>query len=305
MRYLTICGTRPEIIKLCDWEDEIIFTGQHFSYDMGEKFLLNKKSTRVHFLPTDIDHSNIGVLTQQLEEKLVLLGSDIIIVHGDTRSTLAGARAAHKLKMCLAHIESGVRCFRDTVEETYRKEIDQLANYNFCPVPNAVEHLKKEGITEGVYFTGDILYDRFLENRECWDFVFVTIHRQENIENKDKLKQLIDSLKDYGYIIFPLHPHTRECLEKFKIDLPRNVVEMPPLGYEETLRYIKDAKLILTDSGGIQREAYWSGTPCKVARESTEWGYYTGAFGNGKAGDKIKEILDNRKPYRKVEGGYA
>lgn len=316
-KILTIVGTRPELIRLCDWEKEIIFTGQHFSYEMGQRFLSDKFKDQlkaIYYLPYDINHSDVDTLVREIKLKLKNpfyegagginkeLNPDCILVHGDTRSALAGARVAKDLNILLAHTEAGVRCFEDTVEEKIRKEIDHLSNYNFCPVPIAVEYLKREGITEGVYFTGDILYDRFLKHQkeDSWDFVFVTIHRFENIENKERLKLLIDNLAQYKTVIFPIHPHTQECLDKFGIKLPSNVLVKSPLDYDETLKFIKDCKLVLTDSGGIEREAFWLGKPCKVLRENTEWKSCTEMFGKGNAGEIIKNILDEKKPYRKV-----
>lgn len=306
MKIYTIIGTRPEIIRLCDWEKEIIFTGQHFDYQMGQRFITDlPKDKYIHYLDCNIDHSKIRVIVGKLIEKINEIGKpDCIIVHGDTRSAIAGALTAKKLKILLAHTEAGVRCYDNTIEEIYRRKIDRISNYNFCPIPIAVNNLRKEGITQGVYFTGDILYDTFIKNRGCWDLVFVTIHRRENIENKDKLKLLIDSLAEYGHVIFPVHPHTRECLDKYNISLPRNVIVKEPLTYKETLQFIRDARLVLTDSGGIQREAFWSGTPCLLARRKTEWGYYTSSFGNGKAGEMIKALLDKKAPYRRIKDGF-
>jgi UDP-N-acetylglucosamine 2-epimerase len=306
MKYLTIIGTRPEIIRLCDWEKEILFTGQHFNYEMGERFLSDlqhpytDECRTIHYLSYDIDHSDIEVIAKEGKKKVKEIKPDCIIVHGDTRSALAGARIAHDLKILLAHTEAGVRAKDETIEQIYRREIDYLSNYNFCPVPNAVDFLRDEGINEGVYFIGDTLYDKFLRKhcKDSWDFVFVTIHRKENIEDRNRLQSLIDNLTQYKNVIFPIHPHTQECLDKFGIELSSNIIKKPPLTYEETLNFIRDAKLILTDSGGIQREAFWSGTPCKVLRPSSEWGYYTTCFGDGNAGAKMLEILETKQPHR-------
>ena len=307
-RIVTVVGTRPEIIRLCDWEQEVIFTGQHNDFKMGQQFLtefsnsnINLKK-KVHHLPHNINHSDIDVIVLNIEKKLKEIGyPDIILVHGDTRSALAGALAGHNCKIIIAHTEAGVRCSDETIEQRYRKQIDNLAHYNFCPVPIAVEYLAKEHITKGVYYVGDILYDSFLKKRSTWNYVFVTIHRRENILNEKKLKTLIDSLEAYPQVILPLHPHTKKQLAEFNIKLPKNVIVLEPLTHKETLRYIKDAELVLTDSGGVQREAFWSGTPCKMARKATEWGFYTsslGAFGDGKAGDKVYKILTNNEPHR-------
>lgn len=305
MNVVTIVGTRPEIIRLCDWEKEVIFTGQHYDPDMGKQFFEEQEGKNLYgvqpYNPLDLNEM-VKVIKEKIKE---FITPNIIIVHGDTRSALAGAIAAHELKICLAHTEAGVRSFDDSsIEEKYRIQIDHIANYNFCPIPQAVYLLKKEAIAEGVYFVGDILYDKFLKERGSWDFVFVTIHRRQNICNKERLKKLIDSLADYSQVIFCIHPHTRKKLEEFKIELPRNTVDREPMSHFETLQFIKDARLVLTDSGGIEREAFWLGTPCKVARKNTEWMCCTGAFGDGKAGEKIYKILTEKQPYRKVENGF-
>jgi UDP-GlcNAc3NAcA epimerase len=307
MRTLTILGTRPELIRICDWEKEILFTGQHFSYEMGQKFLTDaSKDNRIfYYLPSNINHSDVDVLIKEIKKVIKFpfyenageiqkeIKPDYIIVHGDTRSALAGARVAKDFGIKLVHTESGVRCYQDTIEESIRKEIDILSDFNFCPIPDAIDNLKKEGITKGVYFSGDILYDRFLKHHidNSWDFVFVTIHRFENIENKERLSYLIESLKKYKNVVFPVHPHTEECLDKFGITLPPNVLKLDPLDYDKTLRYIRDAKLVITDSGGLERESFWSGTPCEVLRNGSEWRKATSLFGNGNAGENIRKVL--------------
>jgi UDP-N-acetylglucosamine 2-epimerase len=299
MNSLTIVGTRPELIRLCSWENRIVFTGQHKDHDMGEQFL--DKTKKIHYLPYNINHLEAEEMMRPIVDLIGRIGKpDYIISHGDTRSALTSALVAHKLDIILAHTEAGVRCFQDTVEERIRKRIDHLANYNFTPIPQANKLLEREGITQGVYYTGDLLYDTFLKNREKCRFVFVTIHRRENILDKQKLTALIDSLKHYPQVIFPVHPHTKQQLRRFGITLPGNVIPLSPLDHSQTLRYIQDAELVLTDSGGIQREAYWCGTPCKVARKQTEWGVATGQFGNGHAGDKMLDILTRKLPYREV-----
>lgn len=299
MNTLSIVGTRPELIRLCDWEKRVVFTGQHFDHDMGEQFI--DKTKTIHYLPYNIDLNDTDELVRSTLKVLNTLDKpDVIISHGDTRSALASALVAQKLGILLAHTEAGVRCFEDTVEEKIRKQIDHLANYNFTPIRLANEFLKREGITKGVYFTGDLLYDTFLKDGEKAKFIFCTLHRRENILDKERLTKLIDSLKPYPQVLFPVHPHTKKQLHKFGILLPSNVIPLNPLSHSQTLRYIRDAELVLTDSGGIQREAYWSGTPCRVARKRTEWGYVTNAFGGGKAGEIMLDILTRKLPYREV-----
>ena len=302
MRSISVCGTRPEILRLSDWETEVIFTGQHFDEDMGKRFISGLSPRTFHYLPSDIDHSDLFIIASEIMEKIRGIGNpDVIIVHGDTRSAMAGALVAHTLKIPLAHTEAGVRSDDETIEQKHRKQIDKWADFNFCPVPIAVEYLRAEGITKNVFFVGDTLYDLFLKERKPEaDFVFVTIHRAENVENKERLTLLIDNLKDLGTVVFPVHPHTRKCLDKFGIRIPDNVLELPPLNHAETIKYIKDAKYVITDSGGVQREALWSGTPCKIARPDSEWNYYSGAFGNGTAGEKIREILEKNLTKEKV-----
>lgn len=289
--------------------------GQQFLTSLSQNYK-DESRLNIQYLPYGIDHSSVDVITKEIKDKISsgeaiedhdnLLNSkiprpDVVIVHGDTRSALAGARAARDLNIILAHVEAGVRSFNnEQVEEKIRIEIDHLSNYNFCPTPQAVNNLARVGMKDGVYFTGDIMYDRFVREREHKGFTFVTIHRQENIENEERLRLLIDNLKGYNWVIFPLHPHTNQCLAKFGITKPENVEVIPPLDHKQTLWHIRNAKQVLTDSGGIQREAFWSGTPCKVLRDFDEWSDYTQAFGDGHAGDKILDILTNNMPYRRT-----
>jgi UDP-N-acetylglucosamine 2-epimerase len=262
---------------------------------------------------------------------------DWVIVYGDTNSTLAGALCTAKRMIKTVHVEAGLRSYnRSMPEEINRVVSDTLANLLFCPTVQAVKNLELEGITKGVFNTGDVMADGlffFLKaaeekstiltqlglNRK--QFGLVTLHRGGNVDDREKLSDIIKGLKEINFpLIFPVHPRTRKMLEQFNLTLPENIRAIEPLGYLDMLIMELNAECILTDSGGIQKEAYLVGTRCITLRDETEWvetisagwNCLTGAdsskitarfndfkpqgsrpdiYGDGHAADKIIEIL--------------
>jgi len=206
----------------------------------------------------------------------------LMIVYGDTNSSLAGALAAHDTKTKLIHIEAGLRSFDMRMpEEQNRIKIDQLADYLFCPTTLSREYLRFEGIKENVFVTGNLIVDvcqKFarmdLNARNNFDeeFILLTLHRAENVDDVNSLKILVIKLQEISRykIVFPIHPRTKKNLEVNKINLPQNVITIDPVGYLDFLALLKKTKLVLTDSGGVQEEAIILGKPCITLRNTTE-----------------------------------
>jgi UDP-GlcNAc3NAcA epimerase len=212
---------------------------------------------------------------------------DFVLVYGDTNSTLAGAIVAAKLYISLGHVEAGLRSYdRRMPEEINREAADGLSDLLFCPTRIGRENLIREGIVKGVFVTGDVMFDLFMSslpkarlvNPKKWgvaskDYYLATVHRAGNADDPERLSSL---LRGFGRIerpvLFPVHPRTRKALEGLGLKrIPRNLRLVPPVGYLEMIALEKGAKAILTDSGGVQKEAYWLGVPCVTLRGETEW----------------------------------
>lgn len=287
LKTLSIIGTRPQILKLCPWEKNILYTNQHYDEDMMQG--LEVSGRRITFLQrhdTNDPAKTAGLIREAVKDR-----PDVVIVHGDCFSTLAGALYAEGEGIPLAHIEAGPRCFMDTPEEKIRKKVAKLATWHFCPTMEAVENLNREGITENVYLSGDLLYDKYLEDR-C-PYTFCTVHRRENL-TRERLSVILYYISQYGTVLWPMHPHARKVIGEFGLEVPRNVSVLPPLDYKTTMHLIKGARQVITDSGGIERQAFFTGTPCHVFRQASEWESFTktmSQFGNGSAGKTIYRIL--------------
>lgn len=317
MKIITIIGARPQFIKcsiLSDLikeynniEEKIIHTGQHFDKLMSEIFF---KDLNIPIPDYNLNISNLahgamtGRMLEEIEKILIKEKPDITLVYGDTNSTLAGALASSKLDIPIAHVEAGLRSFNKKMpEETNRKLTDHISTYLFCPTIKAIENLNNEGITSNIEIVGDIMYDLFIkhenqeENIHFKDFCLLTLHRQENTEKYEVvynlLKNLNNLMEEYNYrIIFPLHPRTSLLLQKNNFDFNefKQIVYLPPLSYVNMILLEKTSKIIFTDSGGIQKEAYWSKTPCITLREETEWTELVDIGVNILTGLNIKKI---------------
>jgi UDP-GlcNAc3NAcA epimerase len=305
MKIITIVGARPQFVKaaafsryvrqFAEVEEIIIHTGQHFDANMSDIFFTEMDIPKPKYT-LDINNLTHGAMTgrmlEQIEKVLMLENPDVVLVYGDTNSTLAGALAAKKLHYKIAHVESGLRSFNMQMpEEINRILTDRISDYLFCPTANALENLQNEGIIQGknnviVRATGDIMYDAFLfyqqkakdsqiltvNNLEKNKYALVTIHRQENTDDLIALKDIISALEQINeqlQIVLPLHPRTQNILKKNNI-LPKFTI-IDPVGYMDMIQLLSNAKLILTDSGGLQKEAYFVQKPCITLREQTEW----------------------------------
>lgn len=294
MRACIIVGTRPQIIKSQPIIKEfrsrktkltIIHTGQHFDYKMSKTFFkeLKVKDPDINLgVKTGSSAIQLGQTIQKLEKPLQKIKPDVVIIPGDTRSALAGALAANRLGIPIAHVEAGARSYDIRMEEEInRRLIDHMSKILFAPTQNCADNLKNESVLGSIHVSGDTMYDVFLEYKKILklkhlskDFVLLTIHRRENILNKNQLSKiinLINKISDSGHkVIFPIHPHTHKQIKNFKISL--NKIEIiEPLNYSEMLKMLANAKLLITDSGGLQKETLWLKTPCITIRENTEW----------------------------------
>jgi UDP-GlcNAc3NAcA epimerase len=294
-----VISTRPDIIKSAMVIKEIekrpnlklklIHTGQHYDKDMSEDFIkelgLPKYDLMVSGMKTHneiygnaMEGMQIGLCIQAMSSYLSSFPPDMLVVTGDTNSALAASIAASKLKIPIAHVEAGCRSFDKTqTEEINRICVDHIATYNFPATLNCWNNLRKEGIT-GLYpICGHPLVDLIHEMKtvpiKIKDFVYCTIHRRENIEDPKRLIDIIvglHQLSDKIFIFFPVHPHTRKKLGAIQMDF-KNILFDSPYPYYTSLSYIKQAKAVITDSGGVQMEAAIMGTPCFTIRDRTEW----------------------------------
>ncbi len=303
MKVVTIIGARPQFIKSAPVskalkkagiQEVTIHTGQHYDANMSAVFFDEMA------LPKPLYRLECGGLERQ--EMLVKMQvelapifkkeqPDFVLVYGDTNSTLAGARTANELNIPLIHVEAGLRSFNlEMPEEHNRVETDRRSKILFTPTEEAVQNLHNEGFqNKGILIEtiGDVMYDALLQfkSKAQWvaemgdrlffekEFGLVTVHRFENVSNREKLSQLVDELNEVHDtqlpLYMPLHPSTRNRLKEFGLQL--NIHQSPPVGYLQMLWLLQECSVVLTDSGGLQKEAYFSEKPCITLREQTEW----------------------------------
>lgn len=230
-----------------------------------------------------------GEMLSGIESILKLENPDCVVVYGDTNSTLAGALAASKLNIPVAHVEAGLRSYERTMpEEQNRVVADHLANILFCPTQVAADNLRKEGITGEVWIVGDIMYDASLFYRDILrrgevapnleftsleEFYLITLHRAENLDNPDRLRTIVDalnSLDDYK-AVFPIHPRTRKAMARYGFTFKPHIKVIEPVGFFEMITLEQRCHFIVTDSGGVQKESFFFSKPCITLRDQTEW----------------------------------
>lgn len=295
----TIVGARPQFIKCAPVSREIrryfdeilIHTGQHYDYNMSQAFFAELNIPEPDY-NLEIGSGNHGEQTGkmliELEKTLLKIQPDLVLIYGDTNSTMAGALTAAKLQIPIAHIEAGLRSFnRQMPEEINRIVADALSQYLFAPTQTAVNNLRREGFNDQIHLVGDVMYDAFLYNSQIAEksdilerlginsqpYYLVTIHRPQNTDDPAILKALISTLEHLNeLIIFPVHPRTRNLMKQFGLAVNHPHLRLiEPVGYLDMLKLEKQAKLIITDSGGVQKESYFAGVPCLVLRPETEW----------------------------------
>jgi UDP-GlcNAc3NAcA epimerase len=303
MKVITIIGARPQFIKAAtvsrafkkyypETQEIIVHTGQHFDENMSDVFFLELSIPTPDYklgIGGGTHGQNTGRMIEHIEEVLINEKPDWVLVYGDTDSTLAGALAASKLHIKIAHVESGLRSFNKRMpEEINRILTDQVSSILFTPSKLATDNLTYEGVSsEMIHQVGDVMFDAsifynktsdqessILEQLDIVDseYMLLTIHRRENTSSKVKLENIMHGLEESGRnIICPLHPGTKNQLEKFNIDIPKNIKIIQPVGYLDMISLQKNARLVITDSGGVQKEAYFYQVPCVILRDETEW----------------------------------
>jgi UDP-GlcNAc3NAcA epimerase len=274
-------------------EEKILHTGQHYDFELSEQIFTELGIPRP-YLNLGIGSLSHGQMTGEMiiriEQEILHENPDMVLVYGDTNSTLAGALAAAKLHVPVVHVEAGLRSFDKRMpEEINRVLTDHVSTLLFAPTRAAVKNLHQENIREGVHHVGDIMYDaaiRFgqiaqhesniLKQLSVNDFFLATVHRQENTDNQESFADIIKAFDEIASadcpVIFPIHPRTIKMMDRYKIH-PRNpeVRIIPPVAFLDMIMLEKTARAILTDSGGIQKEAYFHRTPCITLRDVTEW----------------------------------
>ncbi|PMB07940.1 UDP-N-acetylglucosamine 2-epimerase (non-hydrolyzing) [Fischerella thermalis CCMEE 5273] len=300
MRVLTLVGARPQFIKAAPVSRELrrhaqeilVHSGQHYDAAMSDVFFEELELPRPDY-HLGVGSKSHGVQTGEIlslvEEVLIGEAPDWLLVYGDTNTTLAGALAAAKLCIPVAHVEAGLRSFnRRMPEEINRVLTDHVSQLLFCPTDTAVRHLKREGIVDGVYQVGDVMVDALIHNRQLAQerstvlkqlglqskgYLLITWHRAENTDDPKRLASIASALNAIEHpAVLPLHPRTRHRLAHAGLELENpNLLLIPPVGYLDMLQLEMNASRILTDSGGVQKEAFLLQVPCITMRDETEW----------------------------------
>ncbi len=302
-KVVSIVGARPQFIKAAPVsqllrkkaKEILVHTGQHYDENMSETFFSELKIPKPEYelgVGSGTHARQTGLMMERIEEVLLTEKPDFVLIYGDTNSTLAGALATVKLHIPLGHVEAGLRSFNKQMpEEVNRIVADHCSDLLFCPTETAVKNLKSEGIVKGVFLTGDVMYDvalqcaKLAEKRSTIlkklalkpkDYVLCTVHRAENTDHEENLREIVEALVRCGYpVVFPVHPRTRKFLSQYGLwsrlkDCAR-VHAIDPVGYFDMMVLEKNAFAVLTDSGGVQKEAYFFGIPCITLRNETEW----------------------------------
>ena len=355
LKIVSVVGARPQFIKASPvskalrkkHKEFLVHTGQHYDENMSRLFFqeMNIPEPDVNLEIGSGSHAQqTGQMMIGLEKILQQQNADFVLVYGDTNSTLAASVTASKLGIPVAHVEAGLRSFnRAMPEEVNRVLTDKISNVLFCPTQISVDHLRNEGITSNVFLIGDVMYDAVQQfkkiagqkseifsilNLEPKDYVLVTCHRAENTNDPARMQNIVGALAESAKkVVFPVHPRTVGFLQKYdfwkKLTAMEHIKIIEPVGYLDMIQLEQHAEKIVTDSGGVQKEAYFFGVPCITMRDETEWietvqdgwNLLTGAskekivqaintfspvseqkqhYGKGNAGELIAQILDDK-----------
>jgi UDP-GlcNAc3NAcA epimerase len=298
VKMLSIVGARPEFVQAApisrelrrEHQEVLVHTGQHYDEMMSGVFFQELGLPQPDYnlgVGSDSHGRQTGDMLARLEEVMIGERPDWVIVRGDTNSTIAGALAAAKLRIPLAHVEAGARSFdRSMPEEINRVVSDHVSDLLFCISPSGVRNLAAEGRTEGVHYTGDVMYDAVLHNVgiayrrsrilarievKPKKYVLATVHRAANTDDPCRLRSIIAAFNALDEpVVFPVHPRTRKALDRLDLKLACHVRAIEPVSYLDMLALEHGARVIATDSGGVTREAYFLGVPCVTLREETE-----------------------------------
>ena len=302
LKVISVVGARPQFIKaapvcraLRESHDEIlVHSGQHYDYQMSDVFFDQLGIPKPDFnlaVGSGSHARQTGEMMPMLEELFMEQHPDSVLVYGDTNTTIAAGLAAAKLGIPVAHVEAGLRSYnRSMPEEINRVVVDHLSDILLCPTRASVQNLQAEGITNGVHLVGDVMLDTalfFSENVDAADtlrefgvsegeYYFATVHRAGNSDSEARLTDIVEAFAEAGKtVIWAVHPRTSANIEKFglraKVDSAANIKSVPPVSYNSTVSLLSNAAGLLTDSGGMQKEAYFFGVPCVTLREETEW----------------------------------
>lgn len=333
-KILTIVGARPQFVKAAalsralkkfNLEEVLVHTGQHFDENMADIFFRQMEipEPKYNLGINSLSHGAMtGRMLEEIEKILITERPSLVVVFGDTNSTLAGALAAGKLHIPVAHVEAGLRSFNMKMpEEMNRILTDRISNYLFCPTETAVKNLQQEGFDNfniKIENTGDVMYDVAIYYSQISSersviakkleegnqpIILTTLHRQENTDNLPRLKSIVESLNELAAefnIVLPLHPRTKKILQKENISLSFNPVS--PVGYFDMIELLKHCAFVITDSGGLQKEAFFFEKQCLVTRDETEWTELVNLGFNFLVGANKKHILQkaneikNNKP---------
>jgi UDP-GlcNAc3NAcA epimerase len=316
LKILSIVGARPQFVKVAmmaeairDYkrkvetgtklEHVLVHTGQHYDPNLSDVFFNQLPLPEPHYnlsIGSGTHAQQTGELLKRIENALIKERPDVVVLYGDTNSTIAGGLAASKMHIKIAHVEAGLRSFNRLMpEEINRVVADHLSDLLFCPTQTAINHLKSEGITSGVYLSGDVMLDAVLAFRPIAntrsrvlsklnlvpsEYMLCTMHRAENTNSDMHIAKLVQLLTRIGRpLVFPMHPRTRDRLaNSSQLREPansllstKNLHVIDPVSYLDMLTLTSNARLVLTDSGGLQKEAYFLGVPCLTLRGETEW----------------------------------
>ena len=337
-KLLCVIGTRPQAIKHRPFQKVMskhyellnLHTGQHYDVEMKEAFIKDIRLDSEMQLTSTDRQGRMLEMTECISKYIVKTQPDMVVVYGDTDTTLAAAHAAAKRKVPLCHIEAGLRSFNlDMPEEVNRIETDKLSQLLLCPSQEAVVQLHTEGIVEGVFEVGDIMKDAIkmnsllIENLENNTYYYATLHRPYNVDNETRLRYVLGSLNKLKQkVILPLHPRTESNMKFFGLSKSEfhQIEFVAPQDYLSNLKYMMGSQAVLTDSGGMQKEAYWINKKCITLRSETEWKetlhdgcntlmfenleglqeavseqagpWNSNLYGDGKASQKINKVID-------------
>ncbi len=333
MKFLTVIGARPQFIKAAPVSRELrknhqelyVHTGQHYDKNMSDIFFEELHIPRPDYnlnVGSSSHGKQTGEMLADIEEIILNEEPDYVLVYGDTNSTLAGALAASKLHIPVVHVEAGLRSFNKKMpEEINRIMTDHVSDVLFCPTQTAVDNLRDENITKNVHNTGDVMYDAVLFNSRLSeeqssilaqhalkrkDYYLITVHRAENTDNERNIRGIIEAFsKIEGTKVWPMHPRTKKVLSNLGINLEEvpGLMVIDPVGYLDMLALLDNAKKVLTDSGGVQKEAYFLKVPCVTLREQTEWVETLRGDANILTGSDTSKIIN--AVYREITPQYG